>query len=224
MDPNDRESPLKIRRGAPPQEIAFPAGTVVFREGDGSREVYLVLEGRLLVTCLRDGFPQPVAEIAARSVFGEMSLLDNRPRSATVTAIEDTRVVAIPPATLVAVLREVPPWFRSVLKVVVRRLREANQAVRRHCINDPLLSFTRFLSLRLPPDGDFTCPWHALVDEYHLVSRLPRDEIRRCAQIVLGRNLARIDSDQNLSIPETARVHEFVAALSAGDPSTRSSP
>lgn len=201
---------LKTGRAAIPKESLHTAGSVVFREGDGSREVYLVLEGRLMVTCRKDGFPQPVAEIEARSVFGEMSLLDNRPRSATVTALEDCRLVAIPPSTFIAVLRDVPPWFRSVLKVVVRRLREANANVRRHSVVDPLVSFCKFLSVRC--DGDpYTAPWIPLVDEFHLVSRLPRDEIRRCAQILIGKGLARIDSEQRFVIPDITRFVLFTS-------------
>ena len=201
---------LKTGRTAIPKESLHKAGTVIFREGDGSREVYLVLEGRLLVTCQKDGLPQPVAEIETKSVFGEMSLLDNRPRSATVTALEDCRLVAIPPPTFIAVLRDVPPWFRSVLKIVVRRLREANANVRRHSVVDPLVSFCRFLGVRF--DGEsFTTPWIPLVDQFHLVSRLPRDEIRRCAQILIGKSLARIDSEQRFVIPDTTRFVLFTS-------------
>jgi CRP-like cAMP-binding protein len=193
--------PLKegCRPAPPPLERVLEAGAVVFREGDVSREVYIVLQGRLSVTKSVEGRSTAVAELAEHSVFGEMSLLDSHPRSATVTALTECRVVELPPTAFLATVRRVPPWFLAVLKVVVRRLREANDRIHRHSVPDSVAGFCRFLSLKANSDVG-TLTWLPLVDEFHLVSRVSREEIRRIAQILLDRGLVRINSNQSLSI------------------------
>lgn len=72
-------------------------GEVLCREGDRADEVFIVAEGRFAV---RVGGGDQLAEIGAGSVVGEMGLIDPRPRSATVEAIDAAKVIAIPTADL----------------------------------------------------------------------------------------------------------------------------
>jgi CRP/FNR family transcriptional regulator, cyclic AMP receptor protein len=199
--------PLKEGRAPAPSEVFVPAGAPVFREGDASREVYLVLDGELEATRTQEGREIRLAILSRHAVFGELALLDNQPRSATVTARVDCRLAAIHPTTFHSALRQVPLWFLAVLKVVARRLRDANAKVRLHCVPDPISSFCHFLSiLSASRGGASSFPWLALVDEFHLVSRLPRPEIRRLAQVLIDRELARIDSRQEFVVRDVEEL------------------
>ncbi|MGQ9630712.1 MAG: cyclic nucleotide-binding domain-containing protein [bacterium] len=74
------------------KERIFRAGEVLFREGDQSKEVYILMNGKLGVK--KDG--NVVAVIGEQGSFvGEMSILSNSPRSATVEAIEDSTLLVI---------------------------------------------------------------------------------------------------------------------------------
>lgn len=64
----------------------FPAGTTIVREGDTSMAVYVVLSGRVSVAI----GGQQVRELGTNDVFGELGVLDDAPRSASIVALEPT--------------------------------------------------------------------------------------------------------------------------------------
>ena len=72
-------------------ELQVPAGHAVVREGDPGDRVYLIAEGEFDVSCSLGAFPS----LADGDVFGEMALLRDVPRTATVTARTDARVFAL---------------------------------------------------------------------------------------------------------------------------------
>lgn len=72
----------------------LPPGTVVFREGDPAHALFVLLEGELEVTKRsRRGTDARVAILGPNDTFGEMSLLDMQPRSATVRTLSPVRLV-----------------------------------------------------------------------------------------------------------------------------------
>ena len=75
------------------EPLHVPAGEVLFRQGDTGDGLYLVASGRLRVTAEADGHERMLYDLGRGAIVGEMALLTNRPRAATVHA-----VTAIPPA------------------------------------------------------------------------------------------------------------------------------
>lgn len=76
----------------------FKDGAIVFREGDPGDGMYIVLEGRVKIFRTHDGREANLAVLGRDEFFGEMSLLDHQPRSATAKAQGDVtlRFVSIP--------------------------------------------------------------------------------------------------------------------------------
>jgi CRP-like cAMP-binding protein len=70
-----------------------------------------------------------LAELGAGDVFGEMSLIDPGPRSATVKALTDTECVATTHDELMGSIQEHPDWALKFMKTFVRRLRHMNELV-----------------------------------------------------------------------------------------------
>jgi CRP/FNR family cyclic AMP-dependent transcriptional regulator len=73
----------------------FAAGDVIFRQGDPAGEMYVIRNGRVAVSLLDDGTPTTLATLKKGDFFGEMSFFDGKPRSATVTALDDVVVDAV---------------------------------------------------------------------------------------------------------------------------------
>ena len=102
-------------------EVQIPSGTVLAREGELGREFYVILDGKATVGIAG----KEVASLGPGDFFGEMALLDQGPRVATVTATEDMEVAVLDPREFVTLLDEHPAVARKVLKVMAHRLRQA---------------------------------------------------------------------------------------------------
>src|SRR5262245_41369460 len=105
------------------ETIRFEAGEVVFREGDPGEAMYVVVEGELEVT-IRGKL---VETLGPGGVIGEMSLIDKEPRLATVTALTDCRLAAIPEKRFLFMVQQTPHFSLQILRVVAERLRRMDE-------------------------------------------------------------------------------------------------
>ncbi len=97
-------------------------GRVITRQGSLGREVFVIVQGSARVE--RDG--RLIARLQQRDCFGEMSLLDGKPRSATVTAETDVVVVVVASTAIGALMDTVPGLSRRLLATLSERLRTAD--------------------------------------------------------------------------------------------------
>lgn len=102
------------------RERIFESGDTIVRQGDEGTGVYVILGGRIEV--VRDG--RTLATMGADAFFGEMALLDNYRRSATVRASEPTRVLVIPRSDFLAELHGNNRLCFDLLVHMSRRVRE----------------------------------------------------------------------------------------------------
>ena len=102
-------------------EIEAPKGKTLVREGDHGAEFFVVVEGSATVT--RHG--REVATIGPGSFFGELALLDEGPRAATVTADTDMQLLVLSSNAFSAVLYDMPSVSRGILRGMAERLRSA---------------------------------------------------------------------------------------------------
>jgi len=99
-------------------EIDLREGTVMTREGRPGREFFVLIEGTARVT--KDG--QQVAELTGGDWFGEIALITNRPRTATVTATSAVDVLVITDRRFRSVVETMPTIALKVLSSVGERL------------------------------------------------------------------------------------------------------
>ena len=100
--------------------VTVPAGRVLVKEGTVGRELYLVVSGKAAVT--RKG--KTVATLGPGSHFGELSLLDRRPRNATVTSKTDMELFVIGQRQFNALLDTIPTLSRKLISAMAARMRE----------------------------------------------------------------------------------------------------
>ncbi len=103
----------------------FSAGTVIFKEGDSGDVMYVVQEGELEV--LYRG--KIIETIGAGGLVGEMALVDQSPRSATVIAKTDCKLVCLDEAGFKVHVSFTPFFAVQVMRVMVERLRRMLQYV-----------------------------------------------------------------------------------------------
>jgi signal transduction histidine kinase len=111
------------------EQLQASPGEVIIEEGSRSDGLYVVTEGELEVTKMSGGRSISVARVAAGAVLGEISLLDDVPRIASVTAITDVEYIKVPSDTFTELLED-PKLVLRMLRTVTSRLRETESLVR----------------------------------------------------------------------------------------------
>jgi CRP/FNR family transcriptional regulator, cyclic AMP receptor protein len=101
--------------------VPHESGKQVSSEGMGSLAFHLILDGRATVSV---GGTE-VRTLGSGDYFGEISMIDGKPRSATVTAVEPTTTLAIPHQDFDKLLSDDPDFARGLLVNLCARLREA---------------------------------------------------------------------------------------------------
>ena len=105
-------------------------GEVLFREGDEGDKLYIVTDGKVkLGRTSSDGRENLLAILGPGQMFGELSLFDPGPRSATVTAVTDTTFSSLSHEDLLRWLEGRPAVARGLLTQLAGRLRKANDVV-----------------------------------------------------------------------------------------------
>jgi CRP/FNR family transcriptional regulator, cyclic AMP receptor protein len=101
--------------------VPHEAGQKVSAEGLGSLAFHLVLDGEATVSVAGTD----VRTLGPGDYFGEISMIDGKPRSATVTATQPTKTLAIPHQEFDRLLGDEPDFAHILLKTLCARLREA---------------------------------------------------------------------------------------------------
>lgn len=108
-------------------ERSYTAGTTLFSQDDSGAGLYIIKSGKVKIVQAVD-LDRPEVELATAGpgeVFGEMSLLDDLPRSATVIAVEDVTALLLPVWEFRGTLQSHPDMALKLLAVLSRRLRKA---------------------------------------------------------------------------------------------------
>ena len=105
-------------------ERVLKAGTIIMDQGQTGREAYVILEGS--ATIKRNG--KKIGTAKAGTVVGELSLLDNGPRTASVIADSDVTLLVISERALKGAIDNIPAISRKLLKALATRVRELDLA------------------------------------------------------------------------------------------------
>jgi len=108
---------------------------IIFEEGGTGSEMYLIYSGRVLLSVRQNETQQvPLVVLDPGDFFGEMALVDDSPRSATASAVEDdTELIVMDRARFLFMVRQQPEFALSLMHTLCRRLRDMDK--------------------RLPPEG-----------------------------------------------------------------------
>jgi CRP/FNR family transcriptional regulator, cyclic AMP receptor protein len=109
---------------------SFPRGTTIIAAGDMTDSLYVVISGRLKVMMTDDdGGEVILAILGSNEFFGEMGLLDDAPRSASVVAIEPCELLSLSKKDFKKCMAENFEMTMTVMRGVVKRLREADKKI-----------------------------------------------------------------------------------------------
>lgn len=209
----------------------FPAGTVLFEEGQPGDDMYIVVAGEIEIRRQVGESERLLAVLAAGEFFGEMAILNGRPRSATAVVSSDARLLVIDGTTFEAMLRARPEIALRMIKALATRLDSANQHVEllllptanhrvaqclRHMAEEQLqlagTPFSQGTAIFVPKQAADIAervglPLHEVTD---VLDRL------RGARLVLRADDAGVERD-GFIVPEVGRLLEFLEFLNLKD-------
>jgi CRP-like cAMP-binding protein len=209
----------------------FAAGTVLFEEGQPGDYMYVVQAGEVEIRRQVGETERVLAVLPAGEFFGEMAILNGRPRSATAVVKTAARLIVIEGRTFEAMLRARPEIAMRIIKALATRLESANQHVEllllptpnhrvvqclRHMAEEQMAlagtTFNHGTAILVPKSVEDIAarvglPVHEVID---VIDRL------RSARLVLLAEDAGIDGN-GVIVPEVGRLLEFLEFLTLKD-------
>jgi CRP-like cAMP-binding protein len=124
----DEESAASLRRSM--VEVSLGRSEVLFTEGDQGDRLYVIVEGKIkLGRTSSDGRENLLAILGPGEMFGELSLFDPGPRTATATSVGDSRLIGLGHDALQPWLAQHPEVALTLLNALARRLRRTNETL-----------------------------------------------------------------------------------------------
>jgi CRP/FNR family transcriptional regulator, cyclic AMP receptor protein len=213
----------------------FAAGTVLFHEGQPGDFMYVVATGEVEIRRTVGETELQLAILPPGEFFGEMAILNSRPRSATAVVRVPSRLIVIEGRTFEAMLRARPEIALRIIKSLALRLESANQQVEllllptpnhrvvqclRHMADEQLVLAGQSGGVAATPGTAILVPKRvediavrvglALQDVVDVVERL------RAARLILTARDAGIEGD-GFIVPEVGRLLEFLECLNLKD-------
>lgn len=133
----------------------LPLGAIVVNEGDDGHSLFVVQSGSLKVYLMdENGREMTLSLLGPGDYFGELALLDEAPRSASVMALQRSELLQISRPSFLALLDDNPAWVRILLRNLVARIRALTENVRGLALEDVFGRIVRLLeSLAVERDG-----------------------------------------------------------------------
>ena len=111
------------------QEVHLERGELIIQEGEMGDSMFLIIEGEVMVHRLG----KELTRLGERESFGEMALLDNEPRSATVSAVSDVTCLKVEREDFYELMSEKVEIGHGIIRMLTQRLREANDKLSDEC-------------------------------------------------------------------------------------------
>ncbi|MBN1770373.1 MAG: Crp/Fnr family transcriptional regulator [Deltaproteobacteria bacterium] len=149
---------------APKLAVSYPAGTVLFQEGDPGGEMFLIVAGSVRVSKRSASGDRTLALLGPGEFFGEMAILTGEERSATAMVEEDARLVPIDAAMLEQLVARSPEISVRLLKRLAFRLKATNDLAAILLHRDARVRVVRGLALLVETRGEQRGPDEVFVE------------------------------------------------------------
>jgi CRP/FNR family cyclic AMP-dependent transcriptional regulator len=106
-----------------------PKGSVIFNEGEAGYEMYIIHEGKVKIIKKVRAIETTLAELGKGDFFGEMAILEKSPRSATVVAMTDLKLLVIDEKTFDHIIRRNTDVAIRIMKQMALRIRHTDQRI-----------------------------------------------------------------------------------------------
>ncbi|MCX7944199.1 MAG: Crp/Fnr family transcriptional regulator [Deltaproteobacteria bacterium] len=136
----------------------FPKNSIIFKQGDLSREIFILQQGKVKIyRNIRNQSKTLTILSNAGDFFGEMSFINNKPRSATAQTLEETTLIVLEPEIFEKMLFQNPEISFRFIKKLAQRLDETDLHIENILLKDPESRFIHFL-INQSQDNSYELP------------------------------------------------------------------
>ena len=196
-----------------------PTGTVLFHEGDAGHEMYIIQRGRVQLTRNLQGVEKILAVLPAGEFFGEMAIINQKPRSATATVIEESHLLVLDQPTFEKMIKDNTEIAVRLIKKLSGRLEQANFQVELLLLKDVNHRIVHLLRRLAEESGVPEVEGiHIDISVYEVADRIGCDD-HEVTDIVDRLERARLLKRQprGFVIPEVGRLQDFLEFLEMKD-------
>jgi len=123
--------------GTESHEVRFKARDIIFCEFEPGEELYIIKEGKVRITKIQGGKEKTIDIIGPGEIFGEMALIDNEKRTATVIAETDVTLIRVDRNNFEYLAKTNVQWAMKLVMIFARRIYDAKRKLRILSISDP---------------------------------------------------------------------------------------
>jgi CRP/FNR family cyclic AMP-dependent transcriptional regulator len=171
------------------------AGTVLFQEGDWGEKMFVLQSGRVKISRQVRGMEKTLTMVEKGDFFGEMAILNDKPRSATAVAIEDCEMLVIDRKTFDTLLRGNVEIAIRFIKRLADRLRETTDRLEALLIKDNTSRLVSILARKVKEqkniDGFFIT-----IDELAAVAGLEESQVRTIFEKLASVSIVELFNDR----------------------------
>ncbi|MBW2699225.1 MAG: Crp/Fnr family transcriptional regulator [Deltaproteobacteria bacterium] len=193
----------------------FPVGTVVFEEGAVGNEMYVIQTGKVNIVKKSRDVEKVLVTLGPGAFFGEMAIINQKPRSASVVVVEEAKLLVIGPKTFDAMIRGNAEIAVRMIKVLAQRLQEADEQIENLLLTDHNSRVVHYLSHLAtrgkPVTGGVMVQMRP--DDLAVTLGLAVSEVQEVLDKLLKARLIRIEEDGGMLIHDAKRLREFLEFL-----------
>ena len=194
----------------------FLKGTVLFREGDTKgKEMYIIHSGKVKISRNVGDQEAILAYLGQGEFFGEMAILNNKPRSATAEILEDSKLLVIDPKTFETIIKNNAEVAFRMIKKLADRIGEADKKIELLMIKDINSRVVHTLeslieSVGIKKDGGMLLP--VSVDELIAKAEVAADYAHDVLDKLKKANIITV-SPEGVFIQDVVKLRKFVEFL-----------
>jgi len=194
-------------------EKLLKSGEVLFKEGAQGDEMYLIRSGKIRIVKDLEGTKKTLAVLGEGEFFGEMAVLDKRPRSASAIAETDAKLIIVDRNAFLSSVNK-NPFIKYIIETLTTRLRKTNNMLKYFSVPNEKIRFILFIKDRLSKnEGDMDTGLDAGGKEISEVTGVPLGRVKEFLKELKEYNIASLDDTLVLKSPQKFEKYEEYITL-----------
>ena len=192
--------------------VRVKKGTVLMRQDEIGQCAYFVVKGRLLIEREMNGENVVLGEVHRMDIVGEIAILDDAPRSATVTAIEDSILITLDKSRIKTLIRRAPHFAEVILKLLCYKLRKIHDRLMQdNDLSQPecWLKICALLRLCAQNNSDPKLIYISFIDNLRLFNGISFSRSKEILNRLEKASLLKMDEYQSLSV-DLPQINKFI--------------